>query len=353
MNKSKLLLFTSLVIMSFLIAACTGVAPGSWPGLTVAKDTAYLADASFVYGVKLSDGTLAWQYPAKAASNISYYAAPILTPDSSQLIIGDYSNTLTSLDPSNGNVLWTYKDAKNRWIASPLITQDTIYAPNSDNTLYALDFQGKLKWKFATNAALWAQPATDGKVIYLASMDHSLYALQDGTQIWKTDLGAALVSSPVVDSKGTLYIGSLGNEILAVQASGGKILWRTSTTGGIWSQVTQKDNNIFAGDLSGEIYGLAADTGKILWQQKPGGVINGGLTVFQNGLIYGNDAGILTAVDFNGNQLWTKTFNGKLYTSPVFVTDRLYIAITGSSDSTLLVALDTTGNQKWSFVRPK
>jgi len=355
MNKSKTTLFLSVLVLSLLVTACSGAAPGSWPGLTVNQDSAFVAYASYVYSIKLSDGTLAWKYPAAASAAQSFYAPPVLTPDGKQLLVGDYGTTLTSLDPTNGNMVWSFKDAKGRWIGSPLATVDTIYAPNADNSLYALDFQGKQKWKFTTKAALWAQPVTDGKVIYQASMDHFLYAIQpqDGKQIWATNLGAAIVISPLLDSNGILYVGSLGNEVLAVQASNGNILWRTATTGAVWSQIVLNNGTLYAGDLSGAIYAISADAGKILWQQEPGGVITGSLAVIPNGLVYGTDTGVLAAIDFKGNPLWSKTFNGKLYTSPVLQSDRIYIAITGSTDNSLLVALDTSGNQKWSFVPPK
>jgi outer membrane protein assembly factor BamB len=354
MNKSKISLIFSFIILAFLVTACGGVAPGSWPGLTLSQDTAFIASASFIYSIKLSDGTSSWKYPAAAVASQSYYAPPVLTPDGKQLLVGDYATTLTSLDPANGNLLWSFKDGKGHWIGSPLITADTIYAPSADYSLYAIDFSGKQKWKFTAKAALWAQPVTDGKVIYLGSMDHSLYALQpqDGKQIWATDLGAAIEAAPLLDSNGILYVGTLGNEILAVQGSSGRILWRTAITGAIWSPVVLQDGILYTGDLSGTIYAIAANTGNITWQQKPGGVITGSLAFIPNGLVYGNDAGVLAAIDFKGNPLWSKTFSGKLYTSPVIQTDRIYIAITGSTDS-LLVALDTNGNQKWSYLPPK
>ncbi len=142
MNKSKITLFFSIIVISLLVTACSGAAPGSWPGLTVNQDTAFVADASFVYSVKLSDGTLAWKYPAAATAGQSFYAPPVLSPDGKQLLVGDYATTLTSLDPTNGNMIWSFKDAKGRWIGSPLMTADTIFAPNADDNLYALDFQG-------------------------------------------------------------------------------------------------------------------------------------------------------------------------------------------------------------------
>ena len=40
---------------------------------------------------------------------------------------------------------------------------------------------GKLLWRYDTGDAIWAEPVTDGESIYVASMDHFLYALDPAT----------------------------------------------------------------------------------------------------------------------------------------------------------------------------
>ncbi len=354
MNKSHLKFYVSILLISLFAVACSGTVASSWPGLTLTKDMAYVSDASFVYGIKLSDGTLAWKYPAAAASGQSFYAPPLLTPDGSQLLVGDYNKNLYSLDPVNGTMIWTFSVDNGRWIGSPLVFNNLIYAPCSDNNMYVLDLQGNLQWKFNTKAALWAKPVTDGKVIYLASMDHWIYALQpsDGTVIWKTDSGGAMVASPALDSNGILYVGTLANELIAVQSSDGKILWRTTVSGGIWSTPALNDGIMYVGDLSGTIYFISASDGKIQFQQDTTSSITGTPAIIPDGIVFGNEAGTLSALDFNGKSLWPKTFNGKLYTSPAYQTDQIIVAITASSDN-LLVSLDTSGNQKWAFLPPK
>jgi len=56
-------------------------------------------------------------------------------------------------------------------------------------------------------------------------------------------------------------------------------------------------------------------------------------------------------VDTNGNQIWQKTFEGGLYTSPIIAVDRLILPLTNSK--TLLMSLDSNGNPQWSFIPSK
>ena len=343
-----------MAITCLFAVACSGSTPGSWPGLTANQEMTFVSNASYVYALHTNDGTLAWKFPATAVSGQSFYAAPILSPDGAQLIVGNFGTTLYSLDPTNGNQKWSFTRAKDRWIGPVLISGDTIYAPSSDSNLYALDLQGVLKWVFNTKGAIWSQPVTDGKTIYLTSMDHYLYAIQpvDGKKIWATDLGAAIVSTPLLDENGNIYVGTLGNEVLAVHASDGKILWRTMTSGSIWSPPVLQNNVLYLSDLNGQIYALSVDKGEILWQHKVNGSVIGSPIFTPKGLVVGDEKGNLTALELNGNSLWSKTFNGKLYTSPVYQSSYILVTITGSSDN-LVVALDVDGNQKWAFNPPK
>jgi outer membrane protein assembly factor BamB len=74
--------------------------------------------------------------------------------------------------------------------------------------------------------------------------------------------------------------------------------------------------------------------------------------IAQDGIIYVTEAGQVYDLSYsNGQKLWTHTINGKLYTSPVIVGDKIVIAIT--SGDKLLTVLDSKGNETWSFVVPK
>jgi outer membrane protein assembly factor BamB len=354
MYKNRFITVTLSVIISMILIACSGVSAGSWPGLSISKDMAFVSNGSFVYAIHSNDGTLIWKYPTTAVNGQSFYATPEETPDGSQLIVGNFNSTLFSLDPATGTEKWSFTGAKGRWIGPALITADTIYAPSSDNNLYALDYQGKLKWTFNAKGANWAQPVTDGQVLFLPSMDHNLYSIQpsDGKQIWVANLGNAIISSPLLDSSGILYMGTLGNEVLAVQAATGKILWRTSISGSVWSSPVMQNNVLYINDLTGQVYALSTANGNILWQHKVNGRIVGSPVLTSNGLVVGDDTGNLTALDLKGTLLWSKAFNGKLYSNLVYQPGMILVTITGSSDY-LVVGIDDNGTQKWTFVPPK
>ena len=257
--KIRLFAIISILALSFLLSACTGgAAANSWPGLTIdsSGEIAYVADTKYVYAVNTSNGMEKWRFTSEAEKG-TFYAPPAETNDG-QLIVGGYNKVLYAINKDTGQQNWAFYEAQHNYVAKPLVTDDFIYAPCSDNNLYALTLDGTLKWTFETEYPQWGTPVADGDVIYLSSMDHSVYALnaQSGELIWKTeDLKGAIEGSPVISENGVIYIGTLGSSIVALSSEDGSVLWQTPTTGWVFgSPVIYKDSIIF-GDLAGT-YGV-------------------------------------------------------------------------------------------------
>jgi outer membrane protein assembly factor BamB len=374
MKKTRIILFSLLLILtaSFLSGCTAGsTLPSGWPGLLVNENTGYLANNEFVYAINLENGNLKWKYPAdKAEKGKAFYASPVLTEDGQQLIVGGYDHVLYSLDPNNGTVLWTFPvinadgekaegGANDRYIASPLVTSEGIFAPNADGFLYALDLQGNQLWPpFKNSQPLWAQPVTDGKCqcMYVSSMDHTLYAVDTATgeQIWQSpDLGAAVVASPTYDENGTLFVGTFGNEMLALDSANGNILWRASTTDWVWSSAPQQAGTIYFGDIKknqGTFYALTT-SGNEKWQKQTDGSITGAPLLVNDQVFFGTEAGSIYAMDLDGNPAWNTTVSGRIYSPILNSGDTLFV--TPAEGDALLIAMTNAGSIKWSFVPPK
>jgi len=379
MKTSRLiLLFFSFFVVSSLLSACSGgvgVAT-SWPGFTVDpnQQVAYLSDAQYVYAVDLSNHTQKWRYPAKGDAKVTFYAAPSLTSDG-QLIVGDYNKVLHSLDPATGletqGKQWPFTQATDRYIGSSLVKDQMIYAPNENNYLYVLDHSGNQPvnqlWPFKTQAALWAPPATDGKYLYLAAMDHNIYKLDPATgkQVWASgDLGGAMIGTPAIGPDGTLYVGTFNSQLLAVNSQDGKVIWHAPAAGWVWASPVLVGDTVYFGDLNGTMNAVGLD-GTVKWSVTPDSttthraIVDKALVV-KDTLYFSSETGALYALDItNGNvrEGWPKQIGGKLYTGPQAAGDLILVAPVGltSSDksSVLMVALDSSGTQQWTFIPPK
>jgi len=349
-----------LALSTGFISGCTGetTIATSWPGLYVDQDTAYLAYNQQVYAINILNGNEIWRYPAEANGKTTFYAPPGLTSDN-QLIVGSYNYILYSLDPANGMEKWSFTNGANRFISSPLITEDAIYASNTDNSLYALGLQGNLLWSYETEGEQWAQPVIDpdGSKVYIPCLDHYLYAVStDGKLIWKSkeSLGGAVIGSPAISSENVLYVGSFGSQMFAIDAQNGEIIWSVPTEAWVWSGPALKDNVLYFGDLDNSFYALNAETGNALWIIHPDGPVIGTPLLTEDAIYFGTataKTGTLYSVDYEGNVNWFKTIDAKIYQSPVLADDLLLLAPVGKDN--ILMAFDINGNQKWVFTPAK
>jgi outer membrane protein assembly factor BamB len=359
----KRLLLISLVLLgAILLSACSASATtSSWPGLAADAKMAYLANGSYIYAVRLTDGTKAWQYPDKSGTQL-FYSDPVLTPDG-QLLVGSSGrdNQLTSLDIATGLQKWAAPFvASDRWVAPPLVVGDTVYAPNNDGTLYALKLAtGEKSWALHFSRDLWGAPVTNGKLIFVSSLDHFLYAVDPQAQkiVWKVDLGGSAPGSPVVSADGTtLYVGSFAKKIFAMDAATGSVRWTADTKDWVWSAPILGGDSLFAADISGNIYSLGAPNGKNAWpSMQPDGsitgsplVLTGNSTPSSDTMVVATESGSLFAFDGNGARVWNLSVGGKIYTSPVAAGDLIVVAPLNTDF--LLAGVSKDGKQLlWKF----
>ncbi len=359
MKVKHIILILMAVLLSVLLSGFSGAAmrSNSWAGLTADESTAYLANGSFVYAVNLGNGSEAWRYPAEDAdSKLAFFAAPALTTDG-QLIIGSAgsNHSLISLDPKNGSENWRFSSAEDRWIASPLVTEDAIYAPNADGTLYVLSLDGSLLWTMSIGGTLWGQPVSDGDLVYLTSLDHHLYAIDPQNHdapVWDVALKGAIPGAATLGPDGILYLGSFGAELEAVNSSTRKIVWNTVTDGWIWDAPALDGETLYFGDLNRYFYSIDARDGSLNWDPiQPDGPIVGSPLVMPEAIAIATESGSVYAIDRDGRIVWKQTIGGKLYGNPVLAGD--LILVSPMEAGFVLAALDTDGKQVWTFTPAK
>ena len=352
----KVFILVVAVMLSTLLSGCSASAmrSNSWAGLSTDAEKAYLANGSFVYAINLNNGNQAWQYPSeKADPKESFFATPVLTEDGQLLIASAGTNhSLISLNPANGSTNWTFSDPEGIWIASPIMVDETIYAPNTDGKLYALDLDGNFLWAKHIGGALWSQPVSDGEFLYINSLDHYLYAFSISAQdvIWETEVGGAIPGSPVLDADGTLYLGSFDAKVEAIDPSTHSIKWSFGTEGWIWDAPVIEKDTLYVGDLDGNFYAINTSDGRQIWSPiQPNGTIIGSPLITEDFIVIGTESGSAYAINSEGAIVWQQAIGGKLYTSPVQGGDLIIFSPMEMENKALLVALDFEGRQVWQF----
>ena len=344
-----------VVIVSLLavltLSSCSGASVyHTWPGVSAKDGVVYLSYLNGVFAVK--DGTMLWRFPEKADGAKSFFAPAVFTPE--LVVTGDYANHIYGINPQSGVQAWAFASEGGHFVSSPLVVGDTILAPSSNHSLYALDLAGNSRWTYRTGNVLWSQPASDGEVVYLAAMDHFLYALSlaEGEVVWKKDLGGALPSSPVLSEDGALYVATIKGQVFAIDTAEGDTLWTTDLEGEVWSAPVLVGDSLYVGSSSGRVALISRGDGQVQKETSLGSAVIGGGVVYGEGVVFPTEAGVLFALDGEGQTTsWKATVNGKLYSTPVVVGDNVVAAV--MEGEKILAAFGPDGAEAWFFATPK
>ena len=371
MKKRKILSLVVLILVIGVSATgCTSnaSAASSWPGFAVADGEGYFAYAAQVYALDMKNGDLLWAYPQEAATSRQFYAAPAVGAD--LVVVGDYTNSLAAVDRQSGYEKWQFTDADDRYVASALVTDDYVYAPNTDHYIYALDKEGTLAWCFKAEGPNWTKALAGTDYLYMVSMDHNVYAFNfeydsaaletdsDGRRTlvaepeWSIDLGSAVVADPVIVD-GVLYTGTIDGTLYAIDLEGQDILW--SFTGdeamvAIWGSPVVTADIVYVGDQGGNIFAIDIKDGSSVWPSPFAAgtsVVSGGVAL-DDGVVFATTDGKIFSINANKEPKTLITFETTLYAS-LDITDENIVVAPATSDD-LFVAIDGSGNEIWSYL---
>jgi outer membrane protein assembly factor BamB len=358
MKVKTIFLVAAFLLAALLLSGCRAPLATAYPSVTADETTVYLANGGLLYAIGIDSGSQVWQFPEKRDTKKEFYASPVLV-SANQVIVpsSGTDHALYSIDPEHRNEKnipaenWVFNAAADRWIASPILVNGSLYAPNSDGTLYVLDLDGKLQWSLKIGGSLWTQPVTDGKLVYMTSIDHFLYAVDPETKsiAWKADLGATSTSSPAIAPDGNILAGSFNNKLLAFSPAGGNSpIWQQDTKGRIWASPIVSNGAIYVADLDGYVYAFDAATGKPLRDSlQPGGSVLAAPFVWNDLLVVLTETGTVAAYDQDGKIVWKKESGAQLYSTPAATADTLFVPTLGGDVA--LIAYDRDGKQTWEF----
>jgi outer membrane protein assembly factor BamB len=259
------------------------------------------------------------------------------------------------------------------FVSSPALAPDgTIYIGSGNNTLFAMNPDGTLKWQYETGASLGASPAvgSDG-TIYEGSVDRQFYAINpDGTLKWIVPTKSVFTSSAAIGADGTIYAAgtNLDQTILCINTTSpvivqlgelyainpdGTIKWMVPLSGPVHSSpAVSTDGTIYVGSegdfgadrsdpcdpkspypssdvypgfpVNGHFYAVNPD-GSLKWDIKMTGDVDSSPSIAPDGTVY----------------------VGSHYPTKAYGTDTATLATVGSATTGYLNAINPDGTIKW------
>ena len=197
--------------------------------------------------------------------------------------------------------------------------------------------EGRVKWRFETEAPILSSPAVVQGTVYLSTGDRRVVALEadTGELIWEREVTAPVDSSPAVAGD-LVFVGLKDGRVLALARADGKTRWEFSTGDLIYSSPSVYRGVVYIGSSDGRLYALDAMTGQMRWSYLTGGRVLSAPAV-------GEDVVVLTSQDRHVYLVDTNTGKHRLdfvtsdtRGSPALDEELAYVADTGG----VLMAID-------------
>jgi outer membrane protein assembly factor BamB len=292
--------------------------------------------------------------------------------------VSNLTGRFMALDPETGKRVWhervPYCSAASPTLGLGLVFASFVprpcnYGPRSGAgaVMAVTARKGKLVWK--RRIASESTPLVVGRLVYLGSWDHRIYALyaRTGRVAWSFRADAEVNSSPAY-SAGTIYVGTNGGSLYALNARTGQLRWRARSFSRFahgreyfYATPTVAYGRVYASNTDGTVYAFGAATGHLLWAKHAGTYVYTAPAVWRRRVYVGTYDGRFYALDAaTGDVKWVWNAPGSIHGAPTVMDGLVYFATCGTCGQhgsryakrgpRATFALDAlTGERVWSF----
>ncbi len=315
------------VLLFFVVAALvTGCVPATtadagWTTLTVAGTRLYsVRSTGEAVALDLTDGgSLLWRYPQEQASAApgcgiaqsqgsnseavvtlgGVYGTPAVSDG--LMLVGSTDRKLVALEADTGDPAWSFP-VDGAIIGGVAVADGVAYFGTATGSVYAVQLADQqVAWApFATGDRVWSTPHVSDGRLYVASMDHNVYALDrtSGELIWSADLRGA-IQGDITLAQDVLFAGGVDRRLHAIDADTGRELWATAPLDGwVWGAPLRSELGVYFTTLNGQLHGYDPESGEPLWNPVTlNGAITAGPVMAGESILVGTDQGLVYVVD--------------------------------------------------------
>jgi serine/threonine protein kinase len=254
---------------------------GGLPGKpAVFENNIYIgSEDSRLHAISNRNGSVVWTYYGEGP----FRSSPRITQG--HVFIGSDDGYLHAVNYATGRLAWK-TDVVDPIRSTPFVTPDYVYFGTEGGEMLCLDFSGTVKWRFRAKRAITSSPKFHNNVVYFASLDNTLYALdaQTGWAHWRFRLGRGSISSPLI-MENHLYVGSADKIMYCIHPETSKEIWRYTTGHQITASPVFYKDAIYFGSVDKFMYCLDAKTGQLRWKFETEAPITG-TAVANDDMIY-------------------------------------------------------------------
>lgn len=263
-------------------------------GPVVVDDVVYVGGFDYVLALNAKTGAELWENQVYGYG--TYDSAPVVA--GSAVYVAAQVGGISALNAKTGKTLWSYSPEYQNYLgtfSSPVVVNGMVYF-GASRGVYALEADsGSLLWN-NTIGYFVASPIVADGVIYIGSLGANFYALNasNGNELWNYSASASISSTPDV-ANGIVYVSSQDGNLYALNATNGDKLWNytvvPSTYAGYSLSPIVAGNTVYTGSGNGEVYAFDAVSGSKLWNYTVGNASLSGPIIDNSVLFIGSADG--------------------------------------------------------------
>jgi len=281
-----------------------------------------------IYSIDIAEGTENWVFSCGGG----IVSRPAFYQDN--VIFGSEDGSIYALSCQGGKLVWKYLTSR-PIRCSPTVAEGIVFIGSDDGYLYAIDaLRGELIFQFDAAAAVRSTPCFYNNYVFIANeVGDVICVTLQGSARWHFRAKRGILSSPVLDETGVLYISSLDSFIYALEALTGWVMWRYRMGKGSVSTPALSKGSLYVGSADSIIYCIDTKTSQDVWKFRTENQVSGSPIVFNEFVYCGSADGKLYCLNKNnGGFVWSAATNGSITGTPCIHNNRIYI---GSMDHNL------------------
>jgi outer membrane protein assembly factor BamB len=252
--------------------------------------------------------------------------------------------------PDKLGIRWEFK-TKNSVEGAVVIADGVVYAASSDKYLYAIDLRtGQEKWKKLLNI-LTSSPGVLGNRVYVGDADGKFYCLDraDGHVIWTFETEGQITAAP--NFAGDSVLIPAHDSTLYCLDKDGKKVWDFRIEGPIYGGVAVADGKTFLAGCDSLMHVLDVKTGKELGNVDLKGQSGSAAAVLGDHLYVGTMSNQVLAININKLRIeweFEAPKRKQAFYGSAAVSDDLVVI--GSRDDKVWAIDRKTGKRRWDFL---
>lgn len=219
----------------------------------------------------------------------------------------------------------------------------------SSGLIFQVDVSDKItpRWVFSCKDEIRGSANYEKGVVYFGSYDQNLYALNasTGKLLWNYKADGGIVTKPAIAGDSVCF-GSEDYRLHVLSARSGTIQWTYYTKGAVYSSPVVAHGHVFIGSDDGNIHAINMTSGRGVWQMNSGAPVRSTPLITNESIYIGNEAGDVFCLDFRGNPRWRFKAKRAVTSTPILADSLILV---GSLDAFLYAIDAKSGWLIWRF----